>query len=74
MYTFFLARKVYTLSKELYSTVKKDVLSMGWGGVGGAVQEDCFKAAMDERQPHRNTSQSPADTSRKQSARKLENV
>lgn len=70
MYTFFLARKVYTLSKELYSTVKKDVLSMG----GGAVQEDCFKAAMDERQPHRNTSQSPADTSRKQSARKLENV
>lgn len=32
MYTFFLARKVYTLSKELYSTVKKDVLSMGWGG------------------------------------------
>lgn len=35
MYTFFLARKVYTLSKELYSTVKKDVLSMGWGGGGG---------------------------------------
>lgn len=33
MYTFFLARKVYTLSKELYSTVKKDVLSMGWGGL-----------------------------------------
>lgn len=55
MYTFFLARKVYTLSKELYSTVKKDVLSMGWGGVGGAVQEDCFKAAMDERQPHTET-------------------
>lgn len=51
MYTFFLARKVYTLSKELYSTVKKDVLSMG----GGAVQEDCFKAAMDERQPHTET-------------------
>lgn len=67
MYSFFLAEKVYTLSIESYSNVKKDVLSEG-----GAVQEDCFNAAIDEHQPHRNTSQSPADTSRKQSARKLE--